>query len=152
MISLKIMDRMAVIMKNKECMNCGSKTFHQVGNGWKCDYCGTVYLNPKKPSSKRPPVDVSPHKKNKSRIIVGLFFPLRHYYSVLYFSKEMNRRNNLIRQLPLLLANPNQRTVFLVAGAKSFTRVWLLLRKIMMQTMKNIHSKMGQTSKNWKSK
>lgn len=87
MISLKIMDRMAVIMKNKECMNCGSKTFHQVENGWKCDYCGTVYLNPKKPSSKRPSVDVSPHKKNKSRIIVGVVFPIMALLLGLIFFK-----------------------------------------------------------------
>lgn len=48
MIFLKNMDRMGFIMKNKECMNCGSTQFHQVKNGWKCEYCGTIYLNTKK--------------------------------------------------------------------------------------------------------
>ncbi|MGX7183281.1 hypothetical protein [Enterococcus pallens] len=35
-------------MKTKECTNCGSTQFHQVKDGWKCEYCGTLYLNPKK--------------------------------------------------------------------------------------------------------
>lgn len=48
MTSLKTMDRMDFIMKNKECINCGSTKFHQVENDWKCDYCGTLYLTPKK--------------------------------------------------------------------------------------------------------
>ena len=44
MTSLKITDRMDSIMKSKECMNCGSTHFHKVEQGWKCDYCGTIYL------------------------------------------------------------------------------------------------------------
>lgn len=41
----------------------------------------------KKPSSKRPPVDVSPHKKNKSLIIVGVVFPIMALLLGLIFFK-----------------------------------------------------------------
>lgn len=31
-------------MKPQICENCGSTEFHETTNGWKCDYCKTVYI------------------------------------------------------------------------------------------------------------
>ncbi|MGM0165325.1 hypothetical protein IGI39_000267 [Enterococcus sp. AZ135] len=58
-------------MKNKECMNCGSTKFHQVENGWKCDYCGTLYLNPQK-NTTTPQSPKTPERQQKNiRVILG---------------------------------------------------------------------------------
>lgn len=70
MIFLKNMDRMGSIMKTKECTNCGSTQFHRVKDGWKCDYCGTLYVTPKKTS----PVETP--KKKKSVFSINAAIPI----------------------------------------------------------------------------
>ncbi|QZO09180.1 hypothetical protein K5P74_01320 [Enterococcus raffinosus] len=70
MIFLKIMDRMDFIMKSKECMNCGSTKFHQVENGWKCDYCGTLYLKQRKKTPEKPIQEPSNPQKKKTKILI----------------------------------------------------------------------------------
>ncbi|MBO0411118.1 hypothetical protein JZO81_08620 [Enterococcus hulanensis] len=74
MTSLKTMDRMDSIMKSKECMNCGSTKFNKVENGWKCDYCGTLYLNPKKETAttEKNTSEQSGLQKKKTRILIGV--------------------------------------------------------------------------------
>lgn len=63
---------MVFIMKNRECVNCGSKNFHSVKNGWKCDYCSTLYVNEKKwNKAKETPVQL-PTKKKRQKILIGL--------------------------------------------------------------------------------
>ncbi|MEO1772096.1 hypothetical protein JZO67_004078 [Enterococcus sp. 665A] len=76
MIFLKNMDRMGFIMKNKECMNCGSTQFHQVKNGWKCEYCGTIYLNTKKKSTVSQVDELPTVKKKKNLIHVSAAIPI----------------------------------------------------------------------------
>lgn len=66
------MDRMDFIMKNKECVNCGSTKFHPVENGWKCDYCGTLYLNQEKKTVKKQQNTQSIIPKKRSRLIIGI--------------------------------------------------------------------------------
>lgn len=89
MIIQKIMDRKDSMMKNRECINCGSTQFHQIKNGWKCDYCGTLYLNEEK-NQKQNTSDSFPSsqrtKKKKSYVylmMISIFFLL---ISTLYFS------------------------------------------------------------------
>ncbi len=67
MIFLQNMDRMGFIMKTKECMNCGSTQFHQVKDGWKCEYCGTLYLNEKK-TRKTTQVEAPPITQKKRNV------------------------------------------------------------------------------------
>ena len=64
------MDRMDFIMKSKECMNCGSTKFHQVENGWKCDYCGTLYLKQRKKTPEKPIQEPSNPQKKKTKILI----------------------------------------------------------------------------------
>lgn len=52
-------------------MNCGSTQFHKVENGWKCDYCGTLYLNPKKKNLPKQNKQQNLPKK-RSRILIGV--------------------------------------------------------------------------------
>lgn len=76
MIFLKNMDRMGSIMKTKECTNCGSTQFHQVKDGWKCDYCGTLYVNTKKNSKTNQAADLAAPKKKKARFSISVAIPI----------------------------------------------------------------------------
>lgn len=60
------------IMKSKECMNCGSTKFHKVENGWKCDYCGTLYLKPKKKTEPQQNIQQPDPKKKRTRLLLGV--------------------------------------------------------------------------------
>lgn len=70
MIFLKNMERMGSIMKTKECTNCGSTQFHHVKEGWKCDYCGTLYVTPKQPR----PAEIP--KKKKAIFSINAAIPI----------------------------------------------------------------------------
>ncbi|WP_438856749.1 hypothetical protein [Enterococcus sp. AZ007] len=74
-------------MKNKECINCGSTKFHQVENDWKCDYCGTLYLTPKKntvpPSNK----EQSGTQKNRRRLLLGMVLAVIFFAAPLGYLK-----------------------------------------------------------------
>lgn len=62
-------------MKSKECMNCGSTHFHKVEQGWKCDYCGTVYLKPQKGSSPQQSQNPDTYSKKRPRkMIIAISF------------------------------------------------------------------------------
>lgn len=87
MTSQKTMDRMDVIMKNKECMNCGSTEFHQIENGWKCDYCGTLYLNQKKFVKEQPPSNFNRQKNLKVRILRSAAIPLLALFIGFFYFK-----------------------------------------------------------------
>ncbi|MGX7205899.1 hypothetical protein [Enterococcus pingfangensis] len=65
-------------MRNRECVNCGSTEFHQVENGWKCDYCGTLYLDPENTATKqkRSPRTPQQHKKRRITGLVAVVFIL----------------------------------------------------------------------------
>lgn len=65
---------MAFIMRNRECVNCGSTEFHQVENGWKCDYCGTLYLDSETitPQQKQPLYQPHQHKKRRINGLVAV--------------------------------------------------------------------------------
>lgn len=53
-------------------MNCGSTKFHQVDNGWKCDYCGTLYLKPEE-NTAAPKNPKKPElQKKKTRVVLGI--------------------------------------------------------------------------------
>lgn len=72
-------------------MNCGSTQFHQVKNGWQCDYCGTLYLDEKKErTSEREkfsfqllPSKLSKERKKK-RVFISLFVLLIFASLLLY--------------------------------------------------------------------
>lgn len=51
-------------------MNCGSTKFHQVENGWKCDYCGTLYLKQRKKTPEKPIQEPSNPQKKKTKILI----------------------------------------------------------------------------------
>lgn len=59
-------------MKSKECMNCGSTKFHKVENGWKCDYCGTLYLTPKKKTEPQQNIPQPEPKKKRTRLLLAI--------------------------------------------------------------------------------
>lgn len=62
-------------MKSKECMNCGSTHFHKVEQGWKCDYCGTIYLKPQKQavSQRTQQYTTTPKKPSRKKILALSF-------------------------------------------------------------------------------
>lgn len=59
-------------MKSKECKNCGSTKFHKVEQNWKCEYCGTLYLDPQKESVPRQNPNPNLHSKKRSLIIFSV--------------------------------------------------------------------------------
>lgn len=73
-------------MKSKECMNCGSTHFHKVEQGWKCDYCGTIYLKPQKKdlSQKVRQQTALPKKSPKNKVLALSFAILLIIGSVIF--------------------------------------------------------------------
>ena len=57
-------------------MNCGSTKFHHVENGWKCDYCGTLFLNPKKTTTLSQKEVHSSTKRKKRSIVIAVTFSI----------------------------------------------------------------------------
>ncbi|MDT2754234.1 hypothetical protein P7H46_03905 [Enterococcus pseudoavium] len=89
-------------MKNKECMNCGSTKFHQVENGWKCDYCGTLYLTPKKDTVPKPSIPPPDPKKKSTRLVLGIVFASFFFSIVLltYFNSVDKTSYKPIKPVP----------------------------------------------------
>lgn len=81
-------------MKNKECMNCGSTKFHQVENGWKCDYCGTLYLNPQKETQTNKSSGQPAPSKKRKRVMISLVIAILFIIGPLsYLSVKSNNAN-----------------------------------------------------------
>ena len=118
MISQKIMDWMDASMINKECMNCGSTQFHQVENGWQCDYCGTLYIEQKKKQPPEPIHHQSTFLKQKSRLAIGVILALGFISlgPLNYFISKADNNEPAVSYEPIEIDSPDSTTATKLPG------------------------------------